>query len=57
MKPHSKAESLWRTLGKEARKWWQQGSGAAKTARNFTRKQSNKAMRHNDKTMISEGME
>ena len=45
MKPKSKRESCWRTIGKEYRKYFQQGTGAAKAARNFTRKQCNKAMR------------
>ncbi len=45
MKPRSKREGYWRTFGKEARKYWQQGVGAARTARQFTRKQCNRAMR------------
>ena len=53
MKPRSRQESIWRMFGSEYRKMFQQGSGAAKTARNFTRKQCNKAMRHNGKNEIA----
>jgi hypothetical protein len=45
MKPRSKRESYWRMMGREYRKLYQQGVGAARTARQFTRRQSNKAMR------------
>ena len=45
MKPKSVREGYWRMFGKEYRKYFQQGAGAAKTARNFTRRQCNKAMR------------
>ena len=56
MKPKSKKESYWRTFGKECRKYWKQGTGAFKISRIFTRKQSNKAMRTEDKKVIDQGM-
>ena len=45
MRPLSKKESYWRTFGREYRHYFQMGHGAGKVARNFTRKQCNKAMR------------
>ena len=57
MKPKSRRESYWRFFGWEYRKIYQQGSGAAKTARNFTRKQCNKAMRTFGKNQVREGMD
>jgi hypothetical protein len=54
MKSRSAKESYWRTFGKEARKYWQQGPGAAKTARNFTALKAHRAMRAQDKREIVE---
>jgi hypothetical protein len=56
MKPRSTKEAYWRTSGKEARKFWQQGPGAAKTARNFTMLQAHRAMRAQDKRDVHEGL-
>ena len=52
MKPKSRKESMWRLFGVEYRKCFQQGTGAAKNARNFTRKMCNKAMRSEGKAEI-----
>jgi hypothetical protein len=52
LKPRSTTESYWRRTGKEARKYWQQGPGAAKTARNFTALKAHRAMRAEDKREI-----
>ena len=57
MKGKSRAENRWRCLGFEFRKRFQQGAGAARTARRFTRKQCNKAMRRFGKRQIEEGRE
>jgi hypothetical protein len=57
MKPRSPTESYWRTSGKEARKFWQQGPGAAKTARNFTLLEAHRAMRAQDKREVAEGLD
>jgi len=54
MKSSSKRESYWRMFGKEYRKYYQKGTGAAKAARNFTRKQCNKAMRTLGKAQAKE---
>jgi hypothetical protein len=54
LKPRSPTESYWRTSGKEARKYWQQGSAAAKTARNFTALKAHRAMRAEDMREILE---
>lgn len=53
MKPKSKAEALARANGYEYRHVYHQGPGASKSARRFTRRQSNKAMRrHNRRLML-----
>ena len=57
MKPRSKRESYWRLEGAEYRHIYKQSPGAAKTARNFTRKQCNKAMRAFGKHQIHEGLD
>lgn len=57
MKPRSKTESYWRTAGRECRKYWQQGPGAAKTARQFTQLEAHRAMRAQDKADVHEGMD
>jgi hypothetical protein len=57
MKPQSKAECLARTNGYEYRKIFQQGPGAAKAARNFSRLASNRAMRAHGKKMVGEGLD
>jgi hypothetical protein len=54
MKPASKAESHARNNGFEYRKIFQQGPGAAKVARNFSRLASNRAMRAHGKQMVAE---
>jgi hypothetical protein len=54
MKSLSPTESYWRTFGKEARKCWRQGPGAAKTARNFTALKAHRAMRAEGKREILE---
>lgn len=56
MKPKSKAESTARSNGYEYRHVYAQGPGAAKAARQFTRRQSNKAMRVHDKALVEEAM-
>jgi len=56
MKPKTKKEGLWRIFGYEYRHIFKKGPGAAKSARNFTRKQCNKAMRSHGKEMASEGL-
>ena len=56
MKPKSKAESRWRCLGYEYRHIYKQGAGAYRTARIFTRKQCNKAMRSFGKRQVSDGI-
>jgi len=55
--PQSKAESLWKMFGKEYRKIYKQGTGAARTARRFTRKMLNKARRAFGKKEIQRGLE
>lgn len=57
MKPRTKTESYWRTAGRECRKFWQQGPGAAKTAREFTLQKAHRAMRAQDKEEIREGID
>jgi len=54
VKPKTRRESYWRQFGKEYRKYFQQGTGATKQARNFTRKQCNKAMRAAGKVEAAE---
>lgn len=56
MKARSQAESYWRRSGKEARKQWKQGPGAAKVARNFTLLAAHRAMRAQDKLDIEQGI-
>lgn len=57
MKPQSKAESLARANGYEYRHVYHQGPGAAKSARRFTRRQSNKAMRRHDRGLMLEWLD
>jgi len=45
MRPKTKREAMARDNGYEYRHRYQQGTGAARTARRFTRRQSNRAMR------------
>lgn len=54
MKPQSTKEAYWRAEGKEFRKHYKQGARTAKVARNFTRKQCNKAMREHGKQQVKE---
>lgn len=54
MKPRSKAESHWKTLGVEYRKVFKQGTGAARAARHFTRLKLSKARRAQDIREIHE---
>jgi hypothetical protein len=56
MKPQPKAESRARSNGYEFRHLYAQGPGAAKAARRFTRKQSNRAMRAHAKQRVSIGL-
>lgn len=53
MKPKSKTESKARTDGFEYRHVYEQGYGARKAARAFTRRASNKAMRTHNKLLAS----
>lgn len=57
MKPKSKAESIARANGHEYRHVYHQGPGAAKSARRFTRRQSNKAMRRHDRHLMLEWLD
>lgn len=54
MKPKSKKESIWRLFGWEYRHLFKKGTGAGRSARRFTRKQCNKAMRSTGKKEIHE---
>ncbi len=56
MKAKSKRESYWRMFGREYRKIFVLGVGAARSARHFTRKQCNKAMRQHGKQVINEAL-
>jgi len=56
MKAKSKRESYWRMFGKEYRKMFVKGVGAARSARQFTRKQCNKAMRQHGKDVINDAL-
>lgn len=56
MKSKSKRESYWRMFGKEYRKMFVKGVGAARSARQFTRKQCNKAMRQHGKDVINDAL-
>lgn len=57
MKPRSKTESHWKTLGVEYRKVFKQGAGAARAARQFTRLKLNKARRAQDNRDVLEQMD
>lgn len=56
MKAKSKRESYWRMFGKEYRKIFVKGVGAARSARQFTRKQCNKAVRQHGKDIINDAL-
>jgi hypothetical protein len=56
-RPRSRAEALARANGYEYRHVYRQGPGAAKAARTFTRRQSNKAMRRHAKALAAEGLQ
>ena len=56
MKPRSATESYWRTTGREARKHWKQGPGAARTARQFTRMKAHRAMRAQGQHEVRQGL-
>ena len=56
MKSKSKRESYWRMFGKEYRKMFVKGVGAARSARQFTRKQCNKSMRQHGKNVINDAL-
>ena len=56
MRPNSKKEALWRTLGQEVRHHWQLGHGTGKAMRNLTRRQCHKAVRAAGKAVIQEAV-
>jgi len=56
-RPKSKAEARARSNGYEYRHVYRQGPGAARAARAFTRRQSNKAMRRHAKALLREGLQ
>lgn len=53
-RPKSKSEAVARSNGYEFRHVYRQGPGAAKAARNFTRRQSGKAMRRHNRLFTDE---
>lgn len=55
-RPKSKAEAQARANGYEYRHIYKQGPGASKAARQFTRKQSNKAMRRHNAALKDEAL-
>lgn len=57
MKAKSRRESYWRMFGKEYRKIYVKGVGAGRSARKFTRRQCNKAMRRHGKEVIEEALQ
>ena len=57
MKPQSKAEAIARANGFEYRHVYRQGPGAARAARRFTRRQSNKAMRSHNRHLMLEWLD
>lgn len=55
-RPQSKAEAIARANGYEYRHVYRQGPGAARAARTFTRRQSNKAMRRHRRWLLEEAL-